>query len=802
MKPMLLLSALCLLLPTQDVIAQTARVQLVHVAPDPAIETVDVYLNGERLIDDFQYRTATAYLDIPAGRHLITFAPADSREDDLRFGFYEIEVELQDGETYSMMAAGLHSPRSFAPNPYGIDRSFRLFVKEGARETYSETPGHFHVRQFYAIPDMPRTEFKVGGFVTQPFDYGEFGDFAGVRPGVWTSYLKAAGPAVAAYSASSFNSAGYEGLGVLEIFSGLFYTGEGIDIEVLNVLPDGTVDRQLKATTTFRAQMIHASADPAVGSVDIYMDGGPLYRGLDYRKARPYIDLPVGWHHFTVYRAGDKTKPLVVRKSLFGKEGRPSQFALIGVADTENFNPNPDGRDISLDVLAMHDAMEAYDNPHQFRGRQLFAVTDMPPANFMAQNFAVSEDMKFGDYSPYSGTTPGVRTAYVRAYSPASAPWVKVDFDSRDHGGSAWTQVFSGFFAGESGLDIDWFLVHADGSVTSHTVTTQEGRIQFVHAAPDPDVESVDLYVDGGLLVKDLSYKSATPYITLPSGLHYFDVVASTSNSRDESLLRRRTVLGSKKTHSMVLAGVVDPEGWAPNPDDHSLFLGLFLARDAQEAASQPTHVAVREFLGVTDLASVDLWSESDGSTVFMDIEYCQFSPVYDGELEGILTGAYRLTGASNRDARLFWTSHDWSGYDGTSVLEVVTGTTDDLHWFQVFPNGDVHTHAIVMGTVDVEDVELEIPSDFAILGNYPNPFNPSTSITFDLPDAASVRVQVFDATGRMLMETKEATFTAGAGHAVQVDATAWGSGLYLYKVIARARTSSWIGSGRMMLVK
>ncbi|MFV1981333.1 MAG: T9SS type A sorting domain-containing protein [Rhodothermia bacterium] len=171
----------------------------------------------------------------------------------------------------------------------------------------------------------------------------------------------------------------------------------------------------------------------------------------------------------------------------------------------------------------------------------------------------------------------------------------------------------------------------------------------------------------------------------------------------------------------------------------------------------------------------------------------------------------YVVTAVDPSTDNVYWATTDglWSseptarifraGFSGTEVEQIfvaspaaISGIALDL----LDPNTIVASE---------RDGEPEIPSDFSIHGNYPNPFNPATSITFDLPEAASVSVQVFDVTGRMVMQTPEETFSAGAGHVVRVNATAWNSGLYLYKVIAQARTSPrlvGVGTGRMMLVK
>jgi hypothetical protein len=364
-----------------------------------------------------------------------------------------------------------------------------------------------------------------------------------------------------------------------------------------------------------------------------------------------------------------------------------------------------------------------------------------------------------------------------------------------------------------------------DGTILNQKEWTRNYRAQLVHASPDPAVSTVDVYFDGGLLIDDFAFRSATPFLTLPAGRHEFDFVTTDHLGVRHVVASYNDVVYNDGTNSFVLAGVVNPEDWPSNPDGLDTRLGLFTTSEAVEGVSNENDWAVQQFYGVSDMPAVDFWMDALSYRVFDDLEYCQFSglvtaadlceatgcdPVFDTNL----VGAIRLAGGDASMPVVSSSESNWSDYEGESVLEVVTGLMDArachrhggsdgcrVQWFYVRPDGSILSpEELQVGKM--MSAEVEIPVEFAVSGNYPNPFNPSTSITFDLPDAASVRVQVFDATGRMLMETEEATFAAGAGHAVQLDATAWGSGLYLYKVIARARTSSWIGSGRMMLVK
>ncbi len=98
---------------------------------------------------------------------------------------------------------------------------------------------------------------------------------------------------------------------------------------------------------------------------------------------------------------------------------------------------------------------------------------------------------------------------------------------------------------------------------------------------------------------------------------------------------------------------------------------------------------------------------------------------------------------------------------------------------------------------VSTEKFDDSLPSEFELSGNYPNPFNPVTSITYKLPMSSHVRLVVYDMTGRQIQTLVNAQQASGT-HTYLFDASNLSSGLYLYELQA----GSFRDVRKMMLIK
>ncbi|MEJ2616628.1 MAG: FlgD immunoglobulin-like domain containing protein, partial [Ignavibacteriaceae bacterium] len=91
---------------------------------------------------------------------------------------------------------------------------------------------------------------------------------------------------------------------------------------------------------------------------------------------------------------------------------------------------------------------------------------------------------------------------------------------------------------------------------------------------------------------------------------------------------------------------------------------------------------------------------------------------------------------------------------------------------------------------MEVENkTSAEVPKEFALLGNYPNPFNPSTSISYNLPKISSIEIEIYDILGHKVKEFYITSQSAGTQSVIwngtNNNNEKVSSGIYLYHLKA-----------------
>jgi hypothetical protein len=151
----------------------TARLQVIHNSADAAAASVDVWLNDTKLLADFAFRTASPFVDAPAGEEftIAIQAPGSTSPDN---PIWSQNYTLEADETYILVANGIVSASGYDPA-----EPFDIYVNAMGREEASMAD-QTDVLVFHGATDAPTvTVFEVGVGAGQIIDNFSYGDFAG-----------------------------------------------------------------------------------------------------------------------------------------------------------------------------------------------------------------------------------------------------------------------------------------------------------------------------------------------------------------------------------------------------------------------------------------------------------------------------------------------------------------------------------------------------------------------------------------------------------------------------------------------
>jgi len=275
--------------------SQTAQLQVIHNAADPAAASVDVYVNGNLALDNFAFRTATSFLDLPAGVPL-NIGVAGGNSTSVADTLKNFTVTLADGGKYIALANGVLNPSNFAPNPDANSTAFNLFIVANA-QIASTNPANFEFVAVHGSTDAPTVDIKARGVATLVNDasYGAITPYISVPASVYVlDVTPAAGsPILLSYSADVSDAAGATGVIFASGFLTPGFNQSGPAFGLFAAVADGSVF-ELPLVNQARLQVIHNAADPAAASVDVYANGGLLLDNFGFRQASSYIDVPAG----------------------------------------------------------------------------------------------------------------------------------------------------------------------------------------------------------------------------------------------------------------------------------------------------------------------------------------------------------------------------------------------------------------------------------------------------------------------------------------------------------------------------
>lgn len=310
---------------------------------------------------------------------------------------------------------------------------------------------------------------------------------------------------------------------------------------------------------------------------------------------------------------------------------------------------------------------------------------------------------------------------------------------------------------------------------------TTVASVQLFHNA---NIGEVDVLVDGDTLVDGFDYQSATDFVSVLAA----EEVVIKLVSGASTLGTLTTTLTPGSTYQVFVIG--GSSGKAVQ----------FVVTDVVRTVStQANQVQYRFVHGITSTEKVTL-ERVTTSTPRQPLQQIGLNTEY-GKITNFVgttdLGFTTLQLSSNGQV-LGTFLFDLSEYEGKVITFVgtgVVGSTLNVLGFEA--DGTELESSVTTG----DDTNVEVPEVFTLYDNFPNPFNPTTNIKFDLPEQANVKIQVVDVLGRQVMEVNGGRLTSGQ-KVITLDGSKLSSGVYYYKVVAEGSTKTYSQSSKFTLVK
>ncbi|QQS52744.1 MAG: DUF4397 domain-containing protein [Bacteroidota bacterium] len=375
---------------------------------------------------------------------------------------------------------------------------------------------------------------------------------------------------------------------------------------------------------TARVQVIHNSADAAADSVDVYLNNTLLLDNFAFRNATSFIDAPAGspisidiapktsssatesiYNLTTTLSAGEKY--ILVANGIVSASGYSPATAF-------NIYVNAMGREsasnsANTDLLVFHGATDA-------PTVDVYEATG--PANLVNDlaygSFAGYLELPTADY--YLQVRDASGTVNVAAYN---APLATLGLD-----GAAAVVVASGFLNLANNSDGPAFGLYvalpSGGELVALPQTTT--RVQVIHNSADAAADSVDVYLNDGLLIDNFAFRTASSFIDAPANTEIsIDIAPKGSASSAESIYNLTTTLDPQDTYVLVASGIVSASGYSP-----ATAFDIDVYAMGREEASNSANTDLLVYHGSTDAPTVDVFEATGPANLANDLAYGNFA--------------------------------------------------------------------------------------------------------------------------------------------------------------------------------
>jgi uncharacterized protein DUF4397/type IX secretion system substrate protein len=710
---------------------EVTQIQIIHNSPDPALETVDMYIDDQLVYDDMDFRSATSLITIPLSQpSVIGLAPESSNSASQ--AIVSFPAHVQPNENTAVFASGLVKAAGYATNPDGRSIEFATLNKDRIQ---SINPlGNDAVFAYVnSSTDLESIDFFARGIQVLQRDviYGDMFDYQGISPGNYIIDIKpSSDPSVTigSYIADLSKYGGRAGIIFTSGFKDTQANKDGPDLRLFVVFTNGElVEFPPYIAPSSVIQIVHNSPDAALEFIDVYQNDELLVDDLEFRKATKYLTLPADVEVTLAFAPGNSTGSgsAFLSKS-FNAVNEKSYFVMLqGVQNSSGYQANPDGNDVLASITMLEDLPLSGVSNDTTETIFLPGCMDQAAIDLRGRSQGLSfGDAKYNEITTFSSLASELYLMDITVAGQPSNVFETYFVNFSSFGGKMVVLFTSGFVSpseNNNGPEYGLFGVFQDGRVFEYTIyVAPSADMQFIHNAADPSVSEVDVYVDDVLVADNFAFRTATAFLGIPASKEVtIGLAAATSTSSTEALITHKVTPENGQSYTMMFHGVVDTNAFLDNPFGASIALTSLRTDSAKLVSAANDKIEINSIHGVTDGMPMDITVRGQG--LFLDnINYDEQSRY---KSKSLVNGVFDVTPFDDQMAIMGSYRVDLRPYGGESGVLFISG------FLSPEPNQNGSELGLFLALTDGTVIEFpkedERFATLQIINNVPDPNQP-----------------------------------------------------------------------------
>lgn len=319
--------------------------------------------------------------------------------------------------------------------------------------------------------------------------------------------------------------------------------------------------------------------------------------------------------------------------------------------------------------------------------------------------------------------------------------------------------------------------------------------VQLVNSVPDAG--PVDIYKDDVRIVDDLDFQTATPFAPILSNKYKLDIVAGDQVDNENPFFSQEITPVTGKASTAIISG--------KNPN-----FQLITVDESRLVSDDPNLFDFFIVHGAPDVESIDirlLDPLQNNAVIGLLANDFKFGDIT--EYQSLSPGLHVMDVTNTNNSQVFEVFRfDFTDFDSSAVALLLSPTNpnntleksnqSNFDLVAINTNGKIIEPTVITSVVSNE----KLPATFSLSVNYPNPFNPTTTINYGIPQESNVRLTIYNLNGQLVSILADG-YHSGGFYSVKWDGrseqgTQMASGMYLYKIEA----DGFVKTRKMMLMK